>query len=516
MLVARRSVLARFTSSQRFFAAPALDFDNSEAACRGMTTGEVARAWFVLRVCGLPGVVKHSRALYENSRKFFGDNITDAFLKATFFGHFCGGETAEEVRETAHRLRKSGIGTIVDYAAEADIDAAEGKTDMSESDALSRLYDANTDLFIECVDTAAQAACDDANAIFAAVKVTALASPAALMEGSAAINAARELFCKLSGGMNEELAVEVFKQKVTFPDELVGELVDHFFGDSETIEYVDWKARIDVTELENYPSAVRKFLADRQIEVSDEVVHALNVCRQRAARVAHHAKEKNVRVFVDAEQSQFQPAIDAVTQSLMAEFNTESPVVYSTHQAYLQRTRGSLQQDMLRARKQNYHFATKLVRGAYLEWERSQGSSYHAPCVSLQQTHQQYDECAALVCQEIVERKGKASLMLATHNKESLQKIVTLAKETSATLGQVGASQHIFTAQLLGMADALTAAVAQEGSLSVYKYVPYGPIHEVLPYLLRRIAENGDVVTGGAAAQAQLLQRELLRRMTPL
>ena len=160
---------------------------------------------------------------------------------------------------------------------------------------------------------------------------------------------------------------------------------------------------------------------------------------------------------------------------------------------------------MARARKHGYRFAFKAVRGAYMvqEEKRAAERGYPNPIHDdIMATHENYDR----VVREALENHDMTSLMIASHNVDSIRK----AAEEMARLGIDSKEGEVFFGQLLGMCDQVTLGLGRRG-YRVYKYLPYGPIDEVVPYLIRRAEENSDVM-GSVSRDKAVLYAELRRR----
>jgi len=191
--------------------------------------------------------------------------------------------------------------------------------------------------------------------------------------------------------------------------------------------------------------------------------------------ICSYAKKNNVKVMIDAEGSAIQPKIDEITSRLADVHNTESAVVWQTYQMYLKDSFPRLVKNLQR---KHQHIGIKLVRGAYMASE-PRGLIHD----SIQDTHDNYDTSVKYCINQV--SKGQAiELMLATHNKDSIQKAIDCI---------AGSSKNIKFGQLYGMKDDLTYGLASAG-FSVYKYIPYGPVGTALPYLLRRAHENTTVL----------------------
>ena len=239
------------------------------------------------------------------------------------------------------------------------------------------------------------------------------------------------------------------------------------------------------------------------LSASDDAMLTSAVGRMR--EVCRGAAEADVRLLLDAEQAHRQPAIRLLARHLAAEFNTkEEPLVYDTHQAYLRGCRARLEADLAHAKQRGYTLAVKLVRGAYRTGETARDRAVLQP--SKAHTDAAYDDCAAMLLDEAIGAGAGASLLLATHNRPSAEKLADALRVSGAPLDH----PRVHFAQILGMADDLTLSLGLEG-FNAYKLVPYGAFDEVLPWLLRRLEENQDAL-GAAAAERPLLRSELRGR----
>lgn len=202
------------------------------------------------------------------------------------------------------------------------------------------------------------------------------------------------------------------------------------------------------------------------------------------------ATEMDVRVMVDAEQSYFQPAIHRLAMEMMNKYNTEKAIVFNTYQCYLRSAYKTLMLDLEQANRQNFYFGAKLVRGAYMEQERERARQlgYEDPInPSYEATSDMYHQCLEECMRRMSALKGEGQgmekrigIMVASHNADTVRFAIQKMKE----LDIKGDERLICFGQLLGMCDNLTFPLGQAG-YSVYKYVPYGPVNEVLPYLSR-------------------------------
>jgi proline dehydrogenase len=224
---------------------------------------------------------------------------------------------------------------------------------------------------------------------------------------------------------------------------------------------------------------------------------------ERTQALAKLAAEKGVILMVDAEESWLQKAIDEVVEGLMAEFNKERPILYTTVQMYrrdrLEYVRGLL------GRAQGYKPGIKLVRGAYVEKERRYAAEYgwpdpiHPDKVS---TDIAYDQ-ALMLCLEALDNVG---LCVATHNRTSCMK----AAQYVIMEGIDRQHPYLSFSQLYGMADPLSFGLAKAG-FRVYKYLPFGPLRRAFPYLSRRAEENSSL-SDQSGRELRWISEELERR----
>jgi len=220
--------------------------------------------------------------------------------------------------------------------------------------------------------------------------------------------------------------------------------------------------------------------------------------------------------MVDAEQSYFQPAIHRLAVEMMRTYNTESAIVFNTYQNYLKKSFKTICTDLDQAERQGFYFGAKLVRGAYMEQERARAEllGYKDPinpdkAATDAMYHKVLDECLRRIHE--LKKNGKdvqrVGIMVASHNEDTIRHGI----KKMAELGLDPAERVLCFAQLLGMCDQMTFPLGQSG-YSVYKYVPYGPVNEVLPYLSRRANENGSLLLK-LKKEKSLLRKELLSRI---
>lgn len=226
----------------------------------------------------------------------------------------------------------------------------------------------------------------------------------------------------------------------------------------------------------------------------------------RVLRICQLAADRGVRVFIDAEETWIQGAIDCLAEEMMARFNRGGKtIVFTTIQLYHVDRLSEMEGLLQRARKGSFRLGLKLVRGAYMEKERARAakrreSSPIQPTKAATDT--QFDEAVAWC----LGNRDDIAICAGTHNEASCYKIIDLMKAN----GISESDDRVWFSQLLGMSDHLSFNLAAAG-YNVAKYVPYGPVRSALPYLFRRAEENTSVA-GQASRELSLLTKELKRR----
>jgi len=230
-----------------------------------------------------------------------------------------------------------------------------------------------------------------------------------------------------------------------------------------------------------------------------------NRLRERIDRLCREAFDHGIPILIDAEESHYQHLIDEVAEEMMKKYNRQKAIVFNTFQMYRTDRLDFLKESYRKARKGSYFLGAKFVRGAYMEKERerAQKMGYPSPIhPDKESTDRDYD--AALKFS--VEHIDRISIFNGTHNENSSAYMAELMK----THGIPPDDERIWFSQLLGMSDHISFNLAHRGFL-VAKYVPYGPVRHVIPYLLRRAEENTSVA-GQSNRELDLIVRERNRR----
>lgn len=226
---------------------------------------------------------------------------------------------------------------------------------------------------------------------------------------------------------------------------------------------------------------------------------------ERVDRICKRAFELNVPLFIDAEDYSVQDAIDRIAVSMMAKYNQNRAIVYNTAQMYRHDRMAYLTKCLEQTRIGGYHYGVKLVRGAYMEKERERAEKLGYPS-PIQPNKEASDSDYNASLELCLKNIDIMAICAGTHNEESSLYLVKKMEE----LGLDKKDKRIYFAQLLGMSDHISFNLANAG-YNVAKYVPYGPIKEVMPYLLRRAEENTSVA-GQTGRELTLLKKERTRR----
>lgn len=226
---------------------------------------------------------------------------------------------------------------------------------------------------------------------------------------------------------------------------------------------------------------------------------------ERFNEVCKLAKEKDVEVLIDGEESWMQDAADELVEAMMRKYNTEKVIVYNTLQCYRWDRVDYLKSLHGRAKRDGFKIGMKIVRGAYMEKERARAEEkgYKSPiCVDKQASDDNFDTALAYILNNL----GDISIFIGTHNEQScylamgMMKRLNIAKENN----------NVWFGQLYGMSDHISFNLASKG-YNVAKYVPFGPVKDVMPYLIRRAEENTSVA-GQTSRELSLLKTEKKRR----
>ncbi|XP_036730808.1 proline dehydrogenase 1, mitochondrial [Balaenoptera musculus] len=540
---------------------PAVDFGNTQEAYRSRRSWELARSLLVLRLCASPALLARHEQLLRLARRLLGQRLFDRLMKMTFYGQFVAGEDQESIRPLIQHNRAFGVGSILDYGVEEDLTPEEAErkemescTSASERDGhgtskrekqfqahrafgdrrdgviSARTYfyaseakcDSHMETFLRCIEASGGASEDG----FSAIKLTALGRPQFLLQFSDVLTKWRRFFHQMAAeqgkaglaAMDTKLEVAALQESVVKMGIASRMEIENWFtvetlGVSGTLDLLDWGSLIDSrTELSKHlvvPNMQTGQLEPLLSRFTEEEERQMTRMLQRMDVLAKKASEVGVRLMVDAEQTYFQPAISRLTLEMQRRFNVERPLIFNTYQCYLKDAYDNVTLDVELARREGWCFGAKLVRGAYMAQERARALEigYEDPInPTYEATNAMYHRCLNYVLEEL-KHNARAAVMVASHNEDTVRFTLCRMEE----LGLHPADCQVYFGQLLGMCDQISFPLGQAG-FPVYKYVPYGPVMEVLPYLSRRALENSGVMKG-AQREWQLLWQELKRRL---
>lgn len=538
-------------------------FSDPNAAFKSKTTFELIRAYFVYLLCSSEFLVENNMKIMKLTKAIVGERLFTELMKSTFYGHFVAGEDRFRIVPTLERLRSFGVKPILDYSVEEDLSqeeaekreveaslsssgtnlSAEGTSlpqysvDKTFADRRYKVQSARTyfylneatcernmETFLECLDAVKGATFGTG---ITAIKLTALGRPQLLLQLSDVIMQARDYMKELAGDTGNVLThhktiqdLERYLSKVTDKNE-VKKFLDKVTSDEDGILHLfPWSGIInedcELSETFRVPDPVtgqmRRLIS--QIPPKEEEMFR-NMIR-RLNTIVKTAQDLDVRIMIDAEQTYFQPAISRITLEMMRKYNTEKAIVFNTYQCYLKNTYKEVCTDLEQAKRQNFYFGAKLVRGAYIEQERARAAAmgYEDPTnpsfeATTEMYHKTLTECLRRIkhLKNAKEDPKKIAIMVASHNEDTVRFAIEQMKE----IGIHPEDKVICFGQLLGMCDYITFPLGQAG-YSAYKYIPYGPVNEVLPYLSRRAQENKGVLQK-IKKEKRLLLSEITKRL---
>jgi proline dehydrogenase len=280
--------------------------------------------------------------------------------------------------------------------------------------------------------------------------------------------------------------------------------VINYAATQSNIPYISIKvtglARHGLLQTLNEAPRLRSGIQDHEAEIAE-----WDRVRERMYIICEAAAEKNIGVLIDAEESWIQDPVDRLTMEMMEIFNKEKAVVYNTIQLYRHDRLNFLKISHKIAVQQAFILGIKLVRGAYMEKERERALElgYESPIQTNKEATDSDYNASVRFC---IEQIDKIACIVASHNDESNLLAAQLMEDKGLSLKH----PHLHFSQLYGMSDNITFNLAKAG-FSVSKYLPFGPIRDVIPYLMRRAQENSSV-SGQTGRELALIKKELGRR----
>ena len=272
-------------------------------------------------------------------------------------------------------------------------------------------------------------------------------------------------------------------------------------NESENKNYIPFVV-FKLTGLINFEILEKK---NKNILLDQSEEKTYNLFLKRLEQICDKAKEINTPVFIDAEESWIQNAVDEIVLNLMKKYNHENVLIFNTIQMYRNDRVDYLNKIIDIGNKEKFKIGLKIVRGAYheKEIERAKKYNYNIPVhLKKEDTDKDFNKALEICVQNI----DRISICSGTHNIKSSEYLIKLMKEN----GIKSNDKRIYSSQLLGMSDNISYNLAK-ANYNVCKYVPYGPIKEVIPYLIRRAEENRSI-SGQMSRELSNIIKEKKRR----
>ncbi|KAI7827875.1 FAD-linked oxidoreductase-like protein [Kickxella alabastrina] len=465
-----------------------------------LSMAKLITVWLVYRACGNARLVQAAPSILKLFERLGLSWLSNAVVRRTF-------------------LHDSGIGSILDFSAEADLEetaAADAEAARAHANVKA---DAFTKEYLHGLHMARRCP---------AIKVTGLTDPEVLYRLSMPYARLRAAFDKAASNGDGSVGFAQFRDTVLAA--MPGGR--HVASPASIFAMVDGDNDGQMALGMDNPLARPLYLRSSPGSEYGALESDVDDYERLLSRA--RAVDRGVRVMVDAEHTYFQPMIDHVALVMQREFNGPSTgsaagaaatapasgnggtLVYNTIQMYRSDSFQRLVDDYARSQREGWRYAAKLVRGAYmeLEHERAAKLGYPSPInPTLEATHACYDRGVRLLIDRIAEAQRSftgdmpPALFIASHNNASIERAMQLLRELDIDTS----AEPVMFGQLLGMQDATSYALAK-AQLPIYKYVPYGSLEEVMPYLIRRAQENS-AVGASIAKEASSVMAEIRRRM---
>lgn len=239
--------------------------------------------------------------------------------------------------------------------------------------------------------------------------------------------------------------------------------------------------------------------------LTSEETEAFQRIRKRVEEICDAGAKAGIKVMIDAEETWIQKPIDQLAYEMMQKYNSSEPIVYNTYQMYCVESYENLKKAFHYAAMHNYYLGAKLVRGAYMEKERERAEDKEYPS-PIHPNKQATDEAFNKAINFCLDNKQRIGMVCGSHNEYSNHFLTKLMERHSLPPNH----DRVWFAQLYGMSDNISFNLAKAG-YNVVKYLPYGPIRSVMPYLFRRAKENTSVA-GQSSRELMLIRKELKRR----
>lgn len=420
-----------------------LNFRDHSAIYRGLSNAELHAQLGTLHFVTFPYIDRMAPIWLDFFKRMRLEKYVYEAIKPSIFMHFCAGETIEEATRSMKEMKQNKGLQTILFLS----------TETADAD--SQWYDSVCQRVEECVIKGGQD-----GLMFCAFKIGGLVNHALLRK------------------LNE----------IVRADNFIENLYLHKTEERKSIEYLH-----------------SIFICDHSFSQAEKT-ELLNLLH-RMERIFLASKKRGVRQMIDAEQTYFQDAIDFFALFFMLRHNDTAPVVWSTYQMYRKDTMERLKKHGLISDALNFHFAFKLVRGAYMNEENTLAAKDGLPSPihdSVEDTSNAYNTAAKIMI-DIAASNERVSFCVASHNENSTHLAASYIKENNLD------HTRIYFAQLKGMSDYLSVTLARNG-FNACKLIPFGRIEEVIPYIMRRLTENSQLFSS-ARTDKELLLKEVSKRI---
>ncbi|KAL4490914.1 hypothetical protein ABPG72_008650 [Tetrahymena utriculariae] len=464
------------------------------------TTLELVNLFMINKLLHYSVFVNNADRVYKICSKVLGHRITEIIIKNTMGRAFTGGSNIPEIMSFAKKLESRNIPVIVDYCCEA-----------LEEDQNEFFMDRSAKVFEQTVNVG-----DNVNRHKVSMKISGLIN----MEVLKKINSFGEQIDSLYQQIDrtkkgfitgQELHQALVEKGIKIEESDTQEFIKTVLEIKDSKSLQDTQIRQLIWRIRVHPYYIQS--EKNQLKISKyltkldqhEISKAENFLR-RMEFVFDAAFRNKTRVLVDAEQSFIQRAIDSFLEQYQIKYNVEAPIVYTTFQNYLKSSSQRVAYEIAKCKELKMPFGVKMVRGAYINEETriAKEKGIENPiCDGLDKTTEMIESNLKFLVDNLL---PGSELLIGSHNKETIVKM----KQYMKSKGIPNNSQQVYFSQLLGLADHLTYSLVDEG-YSVYKYIPFGETHIMIPYLIRRAQESFQVLSS-VEFQYSLLKDETKRR----
>ncbi|KAL9652906.1 hypothetical protein ABK040_015423 [Willaertia magna] len=473
-----------------------IDFSQADLYFKPYSNWQLLKSYTMLTSCRFPVIRKYGPEIFEK-----GGAVVRELAKYTYFPYFCGGEELKDTEKVIKKLKKYNLKTILDYSVE-------GPVVLSESNEVTQLDETTEDAIAKVtLDSiyfmGEQNRIDNSfNCPFGVVKVTGIANCSLLERLS-------KILCFIQMHPETDHAKKLLQDNNIY----------HFGKENENL--------LDLMKeytIKNYPRTnAFSFVKnggemDLPKPLTEIEIGKLERVMKRLEKLCIACKETGLSLLVDAEQTYYQPAIDHLYMMLSLKYNTKEmlvsrtmPIVYNTYQMYLKDALYRLQYDYHFLSNYSLSHGVKLVRGAYMKSETARCTENNLPYPfqqTLLETHVNYVKGVEF-CFDKLYSNQNVGMIICSHNQDTLGMASRLMVEKYGFDKQ---DPRVIFAQLYGMGDNLSLALSFHG-YNVGKYVPFGKVIDVMPYLSRRLIENGDMISG-SSSETKKMMSELQRRIS--